>query len=248
MTNTDADTTTPEPTFIDVTDATFETEVLDRSQQVPVVVDLWAPWCGPCRSLGPIIEKVVADTGGRVVLAKVNVDDNPGVSQAFQVQGIPAVYAMADRKVVNGFVGAQGETEVRAFVQSLLPSEQDNALAALIEAGDEASLRSALELEPDNAEAIVSLAELLIADDRRDDALALLARIPESPETRRVAALARTGGDLGTDDITDKLTVLLDQVKGDDAARQEYLDLLELLGADDPRTAEFRRRLTARLY
>jgi thiol-disulfide isomerase/thioredoxin len=102
VTNIDADLANPPPSYIDVTDQTFEAEVLDRSTEVPVVVDLWAPWCGPCRSLGPIIEKVVGDTDGRVVLAKVNVDDNPGVSQAFQVQGIPAVYALVDRKVVNG--------------------------------------------------------------------------------------------------------------------------------------------------
>lgn len=247
MTNLDADLTGP-PSYVDVTDQTFEAEVLDRSTEVPVVVDLWAPWCGPCRSLGPIIEKVIADTDGRVVLAKVNVDDNPGVSQAFQVQGIPAVYALVDRKVVNGFVGAQGEAEVRAFVESLLPSAEDNEIAALIEAGDEGSLRAALELDPDNEAAIVALGELLVVDGRTDDALALLARIPETPDTRRVAALARTGLQVDDDEIAQKLTALLDRVKGDDDARQEFVDLLELLGPDDPRTTDFRRQLTARLY
>jgi putative thioredoxin len=248
VTNIDADLASPPPSYVDVTDQTFEAEVLDRSTEVPVVVDLWAPWCGPCRSLGPIIEKVVADTDGSVVLAKVNVDDNPGVSQAFQVQGIPAVYALVDRKVVNGFVGAQGESEVRAFVDTLLPSAEDNQIKDLLEAGDEASLRTALDLDPDNEAVIVDLAELLVADGRTDDALALLARIPETTETRRVAALARTGVHVDEDEITDKLTSLLDRVKDDDGARQEFVDLLELLGPDDPRTAEYRRRLTARLY
>lgn len=248
MTNIDAGPASPPPAFIDVTDETFEIEVLDRSQQVPVVVDLWAPWCGPCRSLGPIIEKVVADTDGRVVLAKVNVDESPGVSKAFQVQGIPAVYALSDRKVVNGFVGAQGEAEVRAFVDSLLPTAADDELRSLLEAGDEPSLRAVLDREPDHAGAIVTLADLLVADERSDEALALLARIPESPDTRRVAALARTGVDVDEDEIATKLTDLLDRVKGDDDARREYVDLLELLGPDDPRTAEFRRQLTTRLY
>jgi putative thioredoxin len=248
VTNIDADLASPPPSYVDVTDQTFEAEVLDRSTEVPVVVDLWAPWCGPCRSLGPIIEKVIADTDGKVVLAKVNVDDNPGVSQAFQVQGIPAVYALVDRKVVNGFVGAQGESEVRAFVETLLPTAEDDQVKALLDAGDEDSLRAALELDPDNEAVIVDLAELLVADGRTDDALALLARIPETGETRRVAALARTGIHVDEDEITAKLTALLDRVKGDDVARQEFVDLLELLGPDDPRTAEFRRQLTARLY
>jgi len=248
VTNIDADLTSPSPSYLDVTDQTFEADVLDRSTEVPVVVDLWAPWCGPCRSLGPIIEQVIADTDGRVVLAKVNVDDNPGVSQAFQVQGIPAVYALVDRKVVNGFVGAQGEAEVRAFVETLLPTAEDNQIQALLEAGDEESLRAALEIEPDNEAAIVDLAELLVADGRTEDALALLARIPETGETRRVAALARTGVHVEETEITDKLTSLLDRVKGDDVARQEFVDLLELLGPDDPRTAAYRKKLTSRLF
>src|SRR5436190_11938446 len=102
----------------DVTDATFEQDVLERSKQVPVVVDLWAPWCGPCRTLGPIIEKVVDATDGKVALVKINVDDNPGASQAFQVQGIPAVYALRDGKVVDGFIGAQPEPMVQKFIDS----------------------------------------------------------------------------------------------------------------------------------
>lgn len=234
--------------MIDVTDATFETDVLDKSVELPVVVDLWAPWCGPCKTLGPIIEQVIDDTDGQVLLAKVNVDDNPAVAQAFQVQGIPAVYALKDRKVVDGFVGAQGPAEVAEFVRRLLPTKEQTEVERLVELGDEASLQQALELEPDNEDAIVTLAELWVAEDKADDALALLARIPETPETRRVAALARTGFLLEIDEIVAKLEGLLDQVKDDDAARQEFVDLLELLGPDDPRTADYRKQLTRRLF
>jgi len=238
---------------VDVTDATFEAEVLERSDQVSVVVDLWAPWCGPCRTLGPIIEKVVDETAGQVVLAKVNVDENPQVSAAFRVQGIPAVYALKNRQVVNGFVGAQGEAAVRQFVQSLLPSETETTLAKLVADGDEASLRKALELDPGHEPAVVALAELLVGQGKRDEALALLDRIPETAETRRVAALARVGDELSPNgqagaDVTAKLDALLDRVKDDESARQEFVDLLELLGPSDPRTATYRRALTSRLF
>jgi putative thioredoxin len=241
---------------IDVTDTSFQADVLDRSAATPVVVDLWAPWCGPCRTLGPILEKVVDETDGKVVLTKVNVDENPQVSQAFRVQGIPAVYAVADGKVVSGFVGAQPEAAVREFVDSLLPSEDDEKIAALLAAGDEASLRQVLDQQPDHHDAIVALAELLAdqpEDGAGDEALALLGRIPETPETRRVAALVRTGApaiDAGGNGevITAKLDALLDQVRADDEARQEYVDLLEVLGPDDPRTADYRKRLTRQLF
>jgi len=234
---------------IDVTDATFQTDVLERSTTTPVVVDLWAEWCGPCKTLGPIIEKVVDDTGGRVVLAKVDVDANPNTAAAFRVQSIPAVYAVVDGKVVDGFVGAQGEDEVRAFVARLLPTEEQTEVERLREIGDEASLRAALELEPDDEGVIVDLAELLVGEERSEEALELLARIPDTPDTRRVAALARSGAAYSSDaDIEARLLVLLDHVKGDDAARQEFLDLLELLGPDDPRTGSYRRQLTSRLF
>jgi putative thioredoxin len=235
---------------IDVTDATFPAEVVERSKQVPVVVDLWAEWCGPCKTLGPILEKVIDETQGQVVLAKVDVDANRQVAGAFQVQSIPAVYALKDGKVVDGFVGAQPEAAVRQFVDGLLPSAAESAVADLVAAGDEASLRQALALEPGHEPAVLALAELLVA--RRgegdvDEALALLARIPETAEVRRIAAIARIDPDT-KDDVTDELDGLLDQVKDDDAARQRYLDLLEVMGADDPRTAGYRKQLTARLF
>jgi putative thioredoxin len=235
---------------IDVTDATFPTEVVERSKTVPVVVDLWADWCGPCKQLGPVLEKVIGETDGKVVLAKVDVDANPQVAGAFQVQSIPAVFALADGKVVDNFVGAQPETAVREFVERLLPTEQQSEVDKLVSAGDESSLRAALELEPGHDGAVVALADLLVSrggDGDVDEALALLERIPESAETRRVAALARVGTGAG-DDIAAELDGLLDRVKDDEAARQRYVDLLEVLGPDDPRTAGYRKSLTSRLF
>ena len=223
---------------VDVTDATFETEVLQKSKEVPVVVDLWAPWCGPCMTLGPIIEKVVDSTNGKVALVKVNVDENPALSQAFKVQSIPAVYALKDGAVVDGFMGAYPEHAVQQFVDSLLPSEQEQTVADLVGAGDEASLRLALSMEPANEDAIVALAELLVADGSTDEALQLLGRIPESDRTRRIAAAARVGTD-PDDDYDEQLQALLEQVKADDEARQKFVDILELMGPDDPRTAEY---------
>ncbi|MBC8365293.1 MAG: tetratricopeptide repeat protein [Actinobacteria bacterium] len=233
---------------MDVTDATFQVEVVDRSAQMPVVVDLWAPWCGPCKQLGPILEKVIGETGGSVVLAKVNVDENPGVAQAFQAQSIPAVHAIVDGKPADSFMGAQGEAFVRDFVNRLLPAQEPSELERLLAAGDEASLRAVLEAEPDHPEASVALAAILIQRDgpgERDEALALLAAVPETPQTRHLTALARTEP---VDDIEGRLGELLASVKSDDDDRQAYIDLLDILGPDDPRTAEWRRRLTSALY
>ncbi|HNG24536.1 MAG TPA: thioredoxin [Microthrixaceae bacterium] len=231
----------------DVTDATFTTDVVERSRTVPVVVDLWAEWCGPCRTLGPILEKVVADTGGQVELAKVDIDANPSVASMFQVQSIPAVYAMKDGKVVDGFLGAQPEWQVAEFVQRLYPSAEDREVDRLVAAGDEASLRAALELEPSEETVIVALAELLVSDGRAEEGLALLERIPESAATRRVAALARTGGLADAGDLDARLDSLLSQVKDDDDARQQFVDLLELI--EDPDAAgAWRRKLAARLF
>ncbi len=230
----------------EVTDATFEHDVLERSTQVPVVVDLWAEWCGPCRTLGPTLERVIAATDGRVVLTKVDVDANPGISTSFRVQSIPAVYALRDKAVVDHFIGALPEAQVQAFVDRLAPPETE--VDRLIGVGDESSLRAALELEPANPTAIVALAELLAGTNRGEEALHLLAKLPETAETRRVAALARVGEVEDTREIEEQLAALLPRVKADDEARQQFVDLLELLGPDDPRTASYRKQLTAQLF
>jgi putative thioredoxin len=238
---------------IDATDVSFEHDVLDASVDHPVVVDLWAPWCGPCRTLGPIIEKVVDDTEGAVALVKVNIDENPRIAAAFSVQSIPAVFALKNRTVVDAFIGALGEPAVREFVGKLTsaPSEAD----LLVEAGDEASLRQALELEPDHPAAVLALASLLVDRNDHEAALALLARIPETTESRHVAARARLAAagtaapELAGDDGLDaRLDALLEVVRSDDTARQEFLDLLEAMDPEDPRRASYRRALSSKLF
>ncbi|MCP4436682.1 MAG: tetratricopeptide repeat protein [Actinomycetia bacterium] len=233
----------------DVTDATFQTAVIERSATVPVVVDLWAEWCGPCKTLGPIIEKVIGETAGRVELAKVDVDSNPQIAQAFQAQSIPAVHALVDGKVVDSFIGAQPESEVRAFVNKLTSSPEEQEVARLVALGDEASLRSALEIDNDNEDAIVGLAEILVGRGDTDDATALLSRIPETAAVRRVAALARTGGapEGGDAEVERQLGELLGKVKADDEARKSFVDLLEVL-SDDGLRALWRKRLSGELF
>ncbi len=233
---------------MDVTDQTFQEAVLTRSMTVPVVVDLWAPWCGPCKTLGPMLERAVAATEGAVELAKVNVDENPRVAQSFAVQSIPAVFAISGGQVVDQFIGALPENQVTAFVQGLAPAPSEADL--LVEKGDEASLRQALELEPDHAGATEGLARVLIDRGDAAGALAALQRLPETETGRALAAEARlleAGVDLGGG-VEAKLDELLERVRDDDAARQEFVDLLETMGADNPRTNDYRRALSARLF
>ncbi|NOX30933.1 MAG: thioredoxin [Actinobacteria bacterium] len=142
--------------MIEVTDQNFEVNVIEKSRETPVVVDLWAEWCGPCKSLGPILDKVIDATGGKVVGVKVDVDANPGLSQAFQVQSIPMVVAFKDGQVVDSFNGAQGEPAVQEFIDKLLPSDAELAVDALLEAGDEASLQQVLTADPGHAVAVVA--------------------------------------------------------------------------------------------
>jgi putative thioredoxin len=216
----------------DVTDETFSSAVIERSMTVPVVVDLWAEWCGPCKTLGPILEKVINETGGAVELVKVDVDANPQISQAFSVQSIPAVFALHEGKVVDSFVGALPEAAVRQFIEKLAPGA--SLVDHLVDAGDEASLRSALELDASNAEVAVALADLLRQSDRLDEAEAILAPFANVLEAKTVL------------DLT--LEHLLEQTATDETAKDHLLEILDALGPSDPRYVSYRRRLASRLY
>jgi putative thioredoxin len=197
----------------DVGDADFEREVLERSDERPVVVDFWAPWCAPCRQLGPILERLAEEHAGAFVLAKVNVDEAPGLAQAFQVRGIPAVKAIRERALAGAFEGLQPESVVRRFVESLLPGEADllaadgeERAAAGDAAGAEHAFQEALARDPRQARALLGLARARAQAGDADAALGLLERI--GPGTRyteeadRIAALLRTrvGGAQGDED------------------------------------------------
>ncbi|MEC8365052.1 MAG: tetratricopeptide repeat protein, partial [Actinomycetota bacterium] len=182
-----------------------------------------------------------------VELVGVNIDENPQIRQTFQVQSIPAVYAFKDGAVVNGFMGAQGEDGVQEFVDSLLPTEQDAIIENLLADGSEESLSEILLAVPDHVEAVTALAMIFVESNRVDEALALLKRIPESSETRRIEALARTG-DITPDEIIEKLEYLLERVSGNDDARQEFVDLLDVLGSESEQANSFRRKLASKLF
>ncbi len=177
----------------DVTDETFATAVLQESNSRPVVVDFWAPWCGPCRVLGPMIERVAAEYGGEVVLAKLNTDENPRTSMAYGIQGIPAVKAFRNGQVVAEFTGAVPEPQVRAFFQKLVPSPAERAAREAEQlartgdtAGAERRFRDILAQSPSNADAIVGLAAILLDRGETNEAESLLER---APADRRAKAL-----------------------------------------------------------
>jgi putative thioredoxin len=182
---------------MDVTTATFEREVLEASRTVPVVVDFWAPWCGPCRALTPILEKLEREYAGRFRLAKVNSDENPELASAFAVRSIPSVFGFRDGRPAAQFLGALPESQVRAFIDQLLPTpaELERArAAALREAGDAAgamaALRKALELDAKDDLARLDLAALLIEGGALEEAERLLGEVrPDSDLDARAEAL-----------------------------------------------------------
>lgn len=191
------------PTVREVLDADFESAVLAESARRPVVVDFWAPWCGPCRTLGPLLEGLAEEHRGAFLLAKVNVDQAPELAQGFAIRSIPAVIAFRDGRIASEFVGAQPETVVRRFVEGLLPSEADGlAVEAdrLASAGDataaEERFRAALERSPHHARSLLGLARLLAERGAVDEALPLLERVTGSAELEaeadRTAAALRT--------------------------------------------------------
>ena len=246
-------------TVIDVAEVDFEREVIARSHEVPVVVDFWAEWCAPCRALGPVLEQATARREGKVVLAKVDTDADPGISQTFGIQGIPAVKAFKDGIVVEEFVGAQGPAMVERFFDLIVPTEAD----LLVEQGDEAALRSALELQPGRSDAAVALARILLERGADAEALTVLDNAPGGFASEGLAARIRLtqAQDIDIDaavkalDAGDReggVDLLLDAIPGagehTDDLRRMIVAVLDELGVEHPAARDARRRLATALY
>jgi putative thioredoxin len=244
---------------MDVTEETFATAVLERSKQVPVVVDFWAEWCAPCRQLGPVLEQAVAQRAGEVELVKVDTDSNQNLARAFNIQGIPAVKAFKDGEVVAEFTGAQPPAAVQQFLDGLVPSEVDT----LVDQGDEQALRRAVELDPSRADAAVPLARLLLGRGETDQAAAILENVSGSFAAEGM--LARIALErAGTPDLEDAFTaldagatergleLLIEAIATADGARDEIrkvvVGVLDELGVESELARAARRRLATALY
>jgi putative thioredoxin len=252
----------PEAIF-DVDEAGFEARVIERSREVPVVVDFWADWCGPCKALTPALERAAAARAGKVELAKVDVDRNPRLSASFGIQGIPSVKAFRGGRVAAEFTGALPPAEVERFFDSLVPSEADELAARAEAEGDEAALRRALELDPRHAAARRALARLLLARGEAEEALGVLEPtggdfLIDGLAARARIALAGAGeldsafdawdrGDQAA--ALERLGEALRSAEPDrrDLIRRVMVAIFTELGANHPLAREHRRRLAAAL-
>jgi putative thioredoxin len=245
----------------DVNEADFESRVVERSRELPVVVDFWAEWCGPCKQLSPALERAATERAGKVELAKVDVDSNQRLAATFGVQGIPSVKAFVDGKVESEFTGVVPPAEVERFFDSLVPSEADELAARGAREGDEEALRQALALDPRNAKAKPALGRLLVQRGEAEEALEVLEPAAGDFVADGLAARARMtlAGERELEpafeawDRDDPATALerleqeLESANGErrDLIRRIMVAIFTELGPDDPLAREHRRRLAA---